>query len=165
MAKKVFLTLFPLPYWILIVAGTVLGFLGDDFSSLSNAFINCGIFLVAAKLATIFHEIGHILAAKLVGGTPRRMILGRGHELYRAQIYGVRVVVNSSFRGARVTATFNHPSFLRLRYAFYMMGGVLCNGLIAFVFFSLFGFNFFGANDQVTFAPASALYWPMHWDC
>ncbi|HEY5750420.1 MAG TPA: site-2 protease family protein [Chryseolinea sp.] len=156
MAKKVFLTLFPLTYWLCIAAGIALGFLDDEFSSLSNSFINCGIFLLAVKLAIIFHEIGHILAAKLVGGTPRRMTLGKGHELHRTQLYGIHVVINSTFHGGLVNAAFTGPGFLRLRYAFYMLGGVLCNGLIAFVLYSLFGLNFFGADDKIIFAPASA---------
>jgi tetratricopeptide (TPR) repeat protein len=157
MAKKIFFTLFPLAYWILIAAGAVLRFLGEEFTSLSNTVINCGMLLLGIKLATIVHEIGHLLAAKLVGGTPRRMTLGRGHELCRTQIFGIRVVINSSFRGGFANASFNRPGFLRLRYGFYVLGGVLCNSLVALVLYSLFGFNYFGTDGTTTFAPASAV--------
>ena len=56
-------------------------------SQLGNVLINLGTLLVAVKGAVIIHESGHLIAAKLVGGTPRRVVLGKGDELYRTKIF------------------------------------------------------------------------------
>ena len=80
-------------------------------SQLGNVLINLGTLLVAVKGAVIIHESGHLIAAKLVGGTPRRVVLGKGHELYRTKIFRIRIIVNSSFLGGHAYAT----SFLFIR--------------------------------------------------
>jgi len=71
--KKVSFTLFPIGYWVVLLVGVVFHFL-QEVSQLGNVLINLASFLLAFKAAIIIHEAGHLIAAKAVGGTPRRMV-------------------------------------------------------------------------------------------
>jgi tetratricopeptide (TPR) repeat protein len=151
MNYRIFFTLFPRWYWVLIAVGILFKFI-TDLSQLGNVLINFGSFLVAFKAAVIIHEVGHLLAAKAVGGIPTRMVLGRGHELYRTKIFNIRIVINSSFLGGYAYASFDQPKFLKLRYGFYILGGVLLNVLVAVLLFSFFDLKFRNPRDEVSIA-------------
>jgi hypothetical protein len=98
MMLRVVFTLFPLVYWILLGIGIALHFFPRAVQ-LGNILINIGSFMLALRVAVIIHEIGHLVAAKMVGGNPRRIVLGKGHEVYRKNILGISVIINSKFRG------------------------------------------------------------------
>jgi len=149
--KNIFFTLFPVGYWIVIAVGIVFNFL-SDVSQLGNVLINLGTFLVAYKVAVIIHETGHLIAAKSVGGTPRRVVLGKGHELYRTKIRNIRVVINSNFLGGHAYASFEQPGLLKLRYGAFILGGVLLNlicGLVMSIFFEV---DFTNSRGEVIIA-------------
>lgn len=151
MNYRVFFTLFPRWYWILIAFGILLNFI-DGLSQLGNVLVNLGSFLLAFKAAVIIHEVGHLLAAKAVGGIPRRIVLGKDHELYRTKIFEIRLIINSSFLGGYAYASFHQPRFLKLRYGFYIVGGVLLNVLFAIALYTFFDLKLRNLNDEVSIA-------------
>ncbi len=149
--RKVFFTLFPIGYWIVLAVGIVLHFL-PEMSQLGNLLIDFGSFLLALKGAVIVHEAGHLFAAKAAGGVPRRIVLGKGHELYRTKIFEIRLVINSSFLGGYAYASFDQQKFLKLRYAFFVLGGVLLNAVFALIFYAFFDLAFNNSKGEVLVA-------------
>lgn len=103
--------------------------------------INISLLFLFSKVVVIIHETGHLLAAFWAGGRPRRMILGIGHEIYRGEINGIKVILNSIPAGGAALATFEPSRQQRWRYAIYYAGGVLANLTAALVFYIPFGFE------------------------
>lgn len=149
--KRIFFTLFPVGYWVVIAVGIVFHFV-SHVSQLGNVLINLGTFLVAYKVAVIIHETGHLIAAKAVGGTPRRVVLGKGHELYRTKILNIRAVINSHFLGGHAYASFEQPGFLKLRYGAFILGGVLLNVICGLVMSAFFEMVFTNSRGKVVIA-------------
>lgn len=131
--------------------------IGGEAEIPGNILINFGLFIIAFRVAVIVHEAGHLIAARLAGGVPRRMVLGNGHEVYRTRILGIDVIVNSRLAGAYAGAWLNDPKLLRLRYAFFILGGVLLNALVALMFYGLFGFGLYDPQGQVSVAVPSII--------
>jgi tetratricopeptide (TPR) repeat protein len=159
MNLRVFFTLFPIAYWALISIGVAAQFF-PKVSQFGNILINVGSFLIALRVAVIIHEIGHLIAAKLAGGVPKRVVLGRGHEVYRKNIFTISVIINSKFRGRHAWASFDDKKSFKLRYGFYVMGGVLANvTAAALIYFTFdFGFNLDGPGDQVSLVIAFTFF-------
>jgi tetratricopeptide (TPR) repeat protein len=155
--RKIFFTLFPIGYWIVIAVGVVFHLI-SAVSQLGNVLINLGAFLAAVKGAVIIHESGHLIAAKIAGGTPRRVVLGKGHELYRTKIFNIRVIINSRFLGGHAYATFEQPEFLKLRYGVFIVGGVLLNVICALVMAALFEMTFKDSRGEVVIAIPFAIF-------
>jgi tetratricopeptide (TPR) repeat protein len=141
MNVRVFFTLLPIGYWIVVALGIALHTFSET-AQLGNILINVGSFLFALRFAVIIHEIGHLLAAKMAGGIPRRVVLGRGHEIYRTKIFNITVIIFSKFRGGFAWASFENMSFLKLRYGFFVVGGVMLNVFVALIIYLLFDFGF-----------------------
>ncbi len=150
-SRRVLFTLFPVGYWVVIVVGIVFHLIPET-SQFGNILINLGAFLVAFKAAVIIHEAGHLIAARAVGGTPRRVVFGKGHELYRTKISNIRVVINSNFIGGHAYATFDQQKFLKLRYMVFIIGGVLLNVVCALVMYAFFNMGFTNSNGDVLVA-------------
>jgi tetratricopeptide (TPR) repeat protein len=155
--KEILFTLFPIGYWIVISVGALFHFI-PEVSQLGAILINLGAFLVAFNGAIIIHEAGHLIAAKAVGGTPRRMVLGKGHELYRMKVFNLRVVINSVFRGGHAYASFEQPGFLKLRYGAFTLGGVLLNVICACFMYTFFEMGFTNPMGEVVIAVPFAIF-------
>lgn len=152
MNRSVFFTLFPIVYWLSILAGILLRLLGEGGKVPGNILINLGVFIIAIRMAMIIHESGHLIAARIVGGVPRRVVFGVGHEIYRTRIFNISVVVNSRMSGAFAGACFGNPNLLKLRYAFFVLGGVLLNLLVALTVYGLFGFSMHNSGGEIAVA-------------
>src|SRR5260370_28991625 len=81
------------------------------------------------------------MAAYWVGGKPKRMSLGTGHEIYRAEWKGLKIILNSVPIGGTANAIFGDLPWVRWRLAFFVLGGVLFNAAAALLFYLLFGYN------------------------
>jgi hypothetical protein len=106
----------------------------------SAVVINLSATFLILRFCTVIHESGHLLAARLTGGVPKRMILGMGHEIGRAEIGGIKIVMNSIPSGGRAMAIFGSTQ-TKWKIAFFAAGGIIANVIIAFVFYLLFGFR------------------------
>jgi len=138
--KKLVLSFFPKIYWVLLIIG-ILARTSDNLIVLSNVILNLIALFFFIRIGVVLHEIGHLVCAKLAGGTPKRMILGYGHEIIRFNLFNIKTVINESFKGGAAIASFKHTDFLKLRYLFYVSGGIITNFLFFYLFLQLFGLN------------------------
>ena len=150
MNRRVFFALFPPYCWILLAIGIALTINSADTAYLGRPIVNLALFLLFIKVAIILHELGHLLTAKLVGGTPKRISLGHGHQVYRTKIFNIRLVVHSKVSGGQAYAIFQQNKFFKLRFALYVLGGVIMNTSLAVLCYILWGFGFYDSNNQLT---------------
>lgn len=146
-STRLFFTFIPKFYVIGLIFGLLIRLAGGDYIIISNVMVNIILFLLFVKLGIILHEIGHLVFAKGVKGTPRWIFLGKGHEVLKHQYRNIKIVINTSLREGRVYTTFDNVNNIKLRYLFYVSGGFLTNLILAFIFYFFFGFNhhsFFG---------------------
>jgi tetratricopeptide (TPR) repeat protein len=127
--------------------------IGAEYLKLANIGFNILLFLVGLKLAVLIHEIGHLLFAKFVGGTPRRLILGKGHKVAETRYSGVKIILNSKFNSGLAYAAFNDLKFIRIKLLFFTSGGFLTNFLIAALLFFLFDFST-SASERIQLSSA-----------
>lgn len=148
--------IFPKAWCIAILFSSVLLLVGSEWVVLFSAVINISATYLLFTASTIIHESGHLLAAQAVGGVPKRMVLGIGHEVKRTEVAGVKIILNSIVTGGYALAIMDQESYIRLRHFVYILGGVFLNVLIAFLFYILFGFNgrYFLGQDGVDIASA-----------
>ena len=140
--KIIILTVFPIPCWILLVIALIFRIGTNESLKYSNSILNFIAIFIFIKINVILHEAGHLLSAKIVGGEPRRMVLGKGHEVVKFIFFGIKIVLNNSFQGGLAIATFNNSLHRpKLRYLVYISGGIITNILSAVIIFCLFDFN------------------------
>ncbi len=140
--QKILWTFFPKEYLILVMVGIVLLMMGSGFNVLGGFFINIVTMLVGVRIAVIIHETGHLICAKVVGGTPRRMILGRGFKVIQTEFMGVKILLNTNLNSGLAYAAFDDLKFIKWKLAFFTLGGILTNflvgGLLIFLFIGIF---------------------------
>ena len=149
-----FLSYFPGMAWLILFAALLLKYAVPEIEPLFNLIITFTVIYLFFKLRTIIHECGHLVAGYWAGAIPKRMILGTGHEVYRTEWRGVKIVLKSIPIGGMAIALFNELPFIRLRFAFFIVGGVLFNLLAALICYLLFGFDssFLSAAHSTDFA-------------
>lgn len=140
MKIKLLLALFPRWYWLLVLLGLLFR-PAPGLQGLSDGFINIFLFLAVISLGVILHEAGHLVAAQVMGGRPRRMVIGRGHEVWRRTMYGIKVIVNQDMKGGLATATFPQLDRPRLQFSVYVLGGIAANLGLALFAYILFGLD------------------------
>jgi tetratricopeptide (TPR) repeat protein len=138
---KLFFLFFPKWIWITLLIATLLKYFVEELDSLGNVMINLTSIFIISKLSTIIHEAGHLLASWSVGGVPKRLLLGTGHEIFRTELKAVKIIVKSVPVGGMAISYFTELPNMRIRYAFYALGGVLANGIVALFMYLLFGFD------------------------
>lgn len=138
---NVIFTFIPKFYWIGLIFGLILRLPGGDLAY-SNIILSYISLIIIVKLNVILHEIGHLTFAKVAGGNPRRMVIGKGHEVLRFSINETKIIINHQIRGGLAFATFSNLQNLKRRYFFYIVGGLFTNIFIALIFFYFFGFSF-----------------------
>lgn len=141
MNKKILFTIIPNGYWITLAVLIPFSLIGGEYIKLANVGFNFLIFLVGLKLAVLIHEIGHLLFAQFVGGTPRRMILGKGHKVAETKFNGVKIILNSNFNSGLAYAAFDNLSLIRLKLLCYISGGFLTNFFVATALLLVFDFS------------------------
>lgn len=141
MNKNILFTIIPKGYWITLAVAISFAAIGGEYLKLANIGFNLLIFLVGLKLAVLIHEIGHLLFARFVGGTPRRMILGKGHKVAETKFKGVKIILNSNFNSGLAYAAFDNLNLIRLKLLCYTSGGFLTNFLVASILLLVFDFS------------------------
>lgn len=151
--KKLLFTLIPKIYWIILFLGIFLRLIGGVYLIPSYSILTILSIFIFIKAAVILHEIGHLVFAKIVGGQPRRLILGNGHEVSRFKIKNLKIIINNSFIGGFAMAIFNTTSFLKWRTIIYTSGGFLLNIIIVYLFYLAFDYNylFFITPEKIDF--------------
>jgi tetratricopeptide (TPR) repeat protein len=141
MNKKSILTLFPLTYWVILGIALLLR-IPNGLTILSNQTINIVATLLFIRIGVIIHEIGHLIFAKISGGNPKRMILGKGHEVHRFEFSKIKIIINNQFKGGFAMANFDNKNYIKLRRFIYVAGGALTNFIFAYFIFAIFNFDF-----------------------
>jgi tetratricopeptide (TPR) repeat protein len=141
MNKKSLLALFPLYYWLILGLAFFLR-IPDGLTILSNQIINIVTTLLFIRIGVIIHEIGHLLFAKLSGGNPKRMILGKGHEVHRFEFSKIKIIINNQFKGGFAMANFDNQNQIKLRRFIYFAGGAVTNFIFAYIVYLIFKLDF-----------------------
>jgi len=124
---------------------------------LSNIFVNICLFVLAVKLSVVAHEAGHAVFATLVGGVPKRIVLGMHHEVARFYYKNVKIIVNSIMRAGLAFSAFEYSTNIRWRLLAYSIGGVTFNFCLAGLLYLLFGFDMNILNGQSGINPVTPL--------
>ena len=156
MNRQLLFAFLPKSYLLFLAVGLALRTGSEVFLALSTAIINVVLALLCLKLAIFIHESGHLAMARFVGGVPRRMILGKGHEIARWEYQGIKVIVTSKINSGLAFAAFPDPARIRFRLLAYTGGGSLFNFLVAILLTFGFGaqFNIFDNSQVVSFLTA-----------
>ena len=147
MEKNILFTIIPKSYWIAFFFALLLIATNKEIVPIAVIICNLLLLLIGHKLAIFIHELGHLLFAKIVGGIPRRLILGRGHNVAHSYYKGVKVVLNSNFTSGFALATFNDPKYLRLKFISYISGGIIANFIVSGLLYFSFGFSINPLNN------------------
>lgn len=94
---------------------------------------------VFCYLDIYIHEIGHVIAARLVGVGVTGVIIGNGKELFRKTVFGIPLVVTNGFGVGFTLMGQIDGNFLKLRYSFIILGGVLFQFLLTAACFAILG--------------------------
>lgn len=153
MNKKTLFKIIPKGYWITLAVAISFAAIGGEYLKLANIGFNLLIFLVGLKLAVLIHEFGHLLFARLVGGTPRRMILGKGHKVAETKFKGVKIILNSNLNSGLAYAAFDNLNLIRLKLLCYISGGFITNFFVAAILLLAFDFST-EASKEIQFTSA-----------
>lgn len=135
LGKRILFAIVPRGYWLVLAAAILFALVGGEFTRFAYIAFNVVLFLLALKLAVFVHEVGHLLFAKLVGGRPRRMVLGRGHEVAKTEFGGIKVILHANFNSGLAYAAFDNMRFICAKLLFYTCGGFCINFLIGFALY------------------------------
>ena len=83
------------------------------------------VFLLFLYLNIFLHELGHVIAARLVKIGIARVVIGTGREIARTTILGFPWVITSNPRGGYTFPSGIEGRFLRPRLLFFTAGGTL----------------------------------------
>lgn len=83
-----------------------------------------------AWLLLIPHELGHALAARIMGGRVYELGFGRGRLLWQRQVGRVFVSLRSPAFAAGCVAVFSPATQMRLRLAVYASGGICAHAVL-----------------------------------
>lgn len=155
MTKKTFLVLLPVPAAALMLAGLAVAIFRPEVANMGNFLINAGLFFPALRLSIIIQEAGHLAAARLVGGTPREIILGKGSEVYRTRLLGIHITLRAQFSDGFSVSTFGNLSFLKVRYLLVILGGSLATILVMATITWLAGFDFYNTHYEFSVSPGA----------
>ncbi|MCH2234542.1 MAG: hypothetical protein MK078_09840 [Crocinitomicaceae bacterium] len=90
-----------------------------------------GSIISCSKTSIIIHEVGHLFFGKLVGGRPKKIILGNEMELTRFSLFGVRIHVSSNIKMAYAIVDLEKVKPQKFRFALFYLGGVIFNLVVA----------------------------------
>lgn len=154
---KVFFAFLPRTFLGLIPVGLMIGIFFPESEALGNALINIAIFAFALRISIILYEAGHLLGARLAGGTPRELILGKGHEVYSTRFKGILITLRANFSEGLAISTFNDLPGLKARYFLSIIGGSVLTILVTTILIWLVGLDFYNAQDEFSVAPIAVL--------
>tara|TARA_R110002124_G_C8872758_1_gene507873 strand:+ start:65 stop:658 length:594 start_codon:yes stop_codon:yes gene_type:complete len=132
--------IFPIYFWIFLLLGSVCLFT-DNFVVFGYILLNLVATLLFIKLGVVIHEIGHLLFGKLAGGNPKRIILGKSHEVTRFRVFDIKVILNKDFNGGFAFVNFPSGKNTKINQLLLTSGGFITNLIVAYLIYSLFGFN------------------------
>jgi tetratricopeptide (TPR) repeat protein len=153
---QVILLLIPRYYWIFLLLGLFLRVVGGEAIHFSNVLIQVFLALFFVKIGVVIHEAGHLIFGKISGSTPKRMVLGRGHEVLRTDLLGITLIMHARPEGGLAFSTLEKTDKVKWRRAVRVMGGAGSNLLVALLVYAGFGFDYEFISAKEVIDPASA---------
>ncbi|WP_299518997.1 site-2 protease family protein [Winogradskyella sp.] len=138
---KILRAIFPFYFWIFLVTGCITLLIGDEFGKLGYMSLNLVATLLFIKVGVVIHEIGHLLFGKLAGGNPKRIVLGKSHEVKRFQVFNVKIILNKDFNGGFAFVNFPVGKKSKINKFILTSGGFFTNLIVAYLVYAVFGFN------------------------
>ncbi len=138
---RLFLTILPKFFWIVLMFGVSFRFIGGEYYILCNSIIYFLLIYIFIKVGIVIHEIGHLVFAEILGGEPRRLELGKGQEIFRFELAKIKVIINSLFCCGASFAIFPNQKLLKIKYLFFVSGGILFNIFFAYPIYLFNGLN------------------------
>ncbi|MBC3847962.1 hypothetical protein H8K90_16320 [Winogradskyella echinorum] len=152
---KIIKSIFPIYFWFFLTIGFVCLF-GINTRVFGYILLNLVATLFFIKLGVVLHEIGHLLFGKLAGGNPKRIVLGKSHEITRFDFCNIKIILNKDFNGG--FAFVNFPQGKNSKFSQFILtaGGVITNFIFAYIFYLIFGFSisFMSGRDGLDLASA-----------
>ncbi|MEO1031483.1 MAG: site-2 protease family protein [Bacteroidota bacterium] len=142
MEVKILNSIFPIYFWVFLILGFTALLVGGEFSVLGCIFLNAVSVLFFIKLGVVVHEIGHLLFGKLAGADPKRIVLGKSHEVKRFKVFNIKIILNKDFNGGFAFVNFPFGKNTKMNQFLFTSGGFVTNLIVAYLVFLLFGFNF-----------------------
>ncbi len=139
MNQNILFAITPKWYYTAFLVAVIFLIFGGPFTSIAYIIINTLLALLGVKAGLFIHECGHLLMAKWVGGIPKRLVLGRGHEILRMPFLGVKLIVHEKINLGLAFADFRNPESLRTRLFAYAAGGILFNIGVATLAYLVWG--------------------------
>lgn len=125
------------PLLIVVLFGVIAAY--NNKISPNFFLVNLLVFVAFIYLDIYIHEFGHVLAARIVGIGVNRVIIGTGKELMRVTVLGIPLVVTNNFAAGFTIMGSIEKRLLKLRYAFFIAGGVLLQSFLAAACVGLLG--------------------------
>ena len=142
MYKNIFFTFFPKVYLVFLAFGISLIWYQHGQEDIGKVIVFVILLLVFYKIGIVIHELGHLLAAYMVNLTPKRFILGRGHEVLRFNRSGVMYQLNSNLNSGIVLSVYKNLDFYKIKNVIYAFGGPGINLIITAIILFFYGFKF-----------------------
>lgn len=103
--------------------------------------INLAIFLAFCYFNIYIHELGHVMAGRLVNIETSRVIIGIGKEIMRVRIFSVPLIITNDYRIGLTIPGNIAGGHINLRYCFFMSGGFLLQGVLTTISIAMIGYN------------------------
>src|SRR5690625_7926 len=91
-----------------------------------------------APFSLLFHEVGHVVGARIMKATSIRLTIGIGKRLWNLQLENVQIIVHRFFLINSLTSTVRDEPFRRTEKIMITMMGPIFSGLLATVFYLLY---------------------------
>jgi hypothetical protein len=106
------------------------------------------------------HELGHAVAAKLVGWKVKKIILGVGNHSRKINLLGFPWELYLCPGGGRVLPEMNPATLTPAKYAFFISGGLVANIVLAALIYPFLTNSPWGMQHLTNgLNPGSALFW------
>jgi tetratricopeptide (TPR) repeat protein len=123
--------------------------IGDNVVPFSNLVINASLLILFVRWSMILREIGSLLVAKLVGGTPHHIVMGVGKGLGEFEVWGVKIGVHQQIYQVVSKAYFDDLPQLKQRYYAYLVAPSLTCIVLAGTAFALWGHSREALTDVI----------------
>ena len=107
-----------------------------------NLLLNYAFILLFYYVGLVFHEFGHLFFAKIMGGTPKRVVFGYGNLITKFNFFKIKIHIKKKlYNGGLAYSTFDSKENIKIKKIFNSSGGFITNFLLALIAFLIFGFK------------------------
>lgn len=130
-------------YWIPFVIGMGIGVLIIIMKVEISGWIvlNLILFLIFNRLVIPLHELGHYLAAQMMGIAVSRVVLGNGREIIRVKWMNTWFIFTNKLKTGLTLLGHMSGRLMKLRLFIFTLGGMGMQVLLAYLCFVIFGYH------------------------